>query len=315
VAHARSPAPGSPGRCDAPDATDAVGLGGAGRPRVGVVGAGRVGSSLGAALAAAGYPVLAVTALSPASRARAAALLPGVPVHPDPAAVARVADVLLVAVGDDALADLVAGLAASGALRPGQTVVHTSGAHGLAVLAPAAAVEARVLALHPAMTFTGTTADSDRLPGCRWGVTGESALAGRLVADLGGVVVPIAERDRPAYHAALAHGANHLVTLVVQAAEVLHAAGVTDTDGMLRPLLSAALDGALTHGEAATTGPAVRGDAASVAAHLGVLPASTLPSYAALARDTARRAAARGVLPVAAADAVLAALDAASVPA
>ena len=73
---------------------------------------------------------------------------------------------------------------------------------------------------------------------------------------------------RTLYHAGLAHGANHLVTLVTEAMEMLAAAGADDPAGTLRPLLTAALDNALEQGDAALTGPIVRGDVNTVRAHL-----------------------------------------------
>ncbi|MFI7576217.1 Rossmann-like and DUF2520 domain-containing protein [Micromonospora sp. NPDC049497] len=268
---------------------------------VGVVGAGRVGAVLGAAFAAAGHRVVAAAAVSGASRARLALLLPGVP-RRSATAVARAADLLLVAVPDDALAGVVSGLARSGALRTGQVVAHTSGAHGLSVLAPAVEVGARTLALHPAMTFTGTPDDLPRLAGISYGVTAPAELrplAARLVADLGGVPEWIAEPDRPLYHAALAHGANHLVTLVNEAADRLRDAGVEQPEKVLAPLLRAALENALRLGDDALTGPVSRGDAGTVERHLArlgaVAPESVAP-YLALARRTADRAIAAGRL-------------------
>ncbi|BCB85632.1 hypothetical protein Psuf_029450 [Phytohabitans suffuscus] len=152
---------------------------------VGVIGAGRVGAVLGAALGQAGHTVVAASGSSPASAARMARLLPDTP-RRTPAEVARAAtDLLLIAVPDDAIAPLVAGLT----FRAGQVVAHTSGAQGLAVLEPAAAQGGRTLALHPAMTFAGTGDDLSRLPGTAFGVTappGLRPLATRLVADLGG---------------------------------------------------------------------------------------------------------------------------------
>ena len=97
---------------------------------------------------------------------------------------------------------------------------------------------------------------------------------------------------RSLYHAGLAHGANHLVTLVAQAMELLGAAGADDPAAILRPLLGAALDNALTDGDAALTGPIVRGDVNTVRAHLAEISATapdTLPSYVALARATLDR--------------------------
>ncbi|MGH3444863.1 MAG: Rossmann-like and DUF2520 domain-containing protein [Nocardioidaceae bacterium] len=275
--------------------------------RVGVIGAGRVGAVVGAALREAGYPIAAVAGESTASRTRIQNLLPGVRVD-KPTAVARSCDLLLLTVPDDMLANVAAMLSASGAIRPGQVVVHTSGKHGLAVLEPAAARGARVLAMHPALTFTGTGVDLARLPGCVYGVTATPdtrPLAEQIAADLDGSVMWVPEAGRPLYHGALAHGANHLVTLVAQAMELLEEAGVSDPAATLRPLLTAALDNALAVGDAALTGPIVRGDVETVRAHLRDIAATapdTLESYVALARATANRAVLDGrLLPIRAA--------------
>jgi predicted short-subunit dehydrogenase-like oxidoreductase (DUF2520 family) len=250
---------------------------------------------------------VAVAGESPASRTRIETLLPGVPVD-KPSAVARSCDLLLLTVPDDMLGNVVAMLSASGAIRAGQRVVHTSGKHGLAVLAPAAELGAEVLAMHPAMTFTGTDVDLARLSGCVYGVTATldtHELAQQLVADLGGTVVWVPEDRRTLYHAGLAHGANHLVTLVAQAMDLLSASGAEDPAATLRPLLNAALDNALSYGSAALTGPVVRGDVETVRAHLADIAASapeTLESYVVMARATANRAVLDGrLLPIRAA--------------
>ncbi|HEX7738472.1 MAG TPA: DUF2520 domain-containing protein [Marmoricola sp.] len=282
--------------------------------RIGVVGAGRVGAVLAAALRAAGHEVVSVAGESTASRSRAAALLPGVPMA-KPTDVARSCDLLLLTVPDDMLANVVTSLVGAGAIRAGQVVCHTSGRHGLSVLAPAVAIGARPIAMHPAMTFTGTAVDLDRLSGCVFGFTTEPverALAEALIADLHGVAMFVPEERRTLYHAALAHGANHLVTLVSQAMGLLTAAGAEDPAATLRPLLTAALDNALDQGDAALTGPIVRGDVNTVRAHLADITATapdTLPSYVAMARATADRAVIDGrLLPIRARQ-IMAALD------
>ena len=268
------------------------------REPLGVVGAGRLGSVLAAAWRAAGYPIAAVSARSAAARGRAAALLPGVPVVTEPAEVLHAAAVVLIAVPDDALPGVVAGLAPS--VRPGQAIVHGSGAAGLAVLSPLAGAGAVRIALHPAMTFTGTADDLPRLAGCPFAITADEparALAERLVTDLGGRPVWLAEQQRVAYHAALCHGANHLVTLVAQAQDVLAAAGIDDPSALLRPLLEAVLANALRLGDEALTGPVSRGDAGTVHRHLDAL-AGIDPAIARTYRDlafaTAVRAAGMG---------------------
>jgi predicted short-subunit dehydrogenase-like oxidoreductase (DUF2520 family) len=275
--------------------------------RVGVIGAGRVGAVLAAALRARGHEIVAVAGESDASMRRVAELLPGVPVD-KPTAVARASDVLLLTVPDDMLDNVVTQLAASGALHSGQYVVHTSGSHGLQVLEPAVRVGARAVAAHPAMTFTGTARDLERLSACVFGVTAghaERDWAQQLVEELGGEVMWVPEDRRSLYHAGLAHGANHLVTLVSQAMELLGAAGADDPSAILRPLLVAALDNALAEGDAALTGPIVRGDVNTVRAHLAQISATapdTLPSYVALARATLDRVVTDGrVLPIRAA--------------
>jgi predicted short-subunit dehydrogenase-like oxidoreductase (DUF2520 family) len=274
----------------------------AARLTVGIVSAGKVGSVLGAALDRAGHDVAAVAAVSRASRRRAAALLPGAAVR-DPLAVAAHCSLLVLAVPDDALGPLVAGLAATGPVRPGQLVAHTSGRHGLEILAPLAVQGALPLALHPAMTFAGDPdTDLARLSGAPFGVTAPEELrpAGEaLVMEMGGEPFWVPDSARPLYHAALAHGANHLVTLVCQAVDALAQAGVERPERVIAPLLMAALDNALGRGDAATTGPVVRGDAGTVASHLAVLGEQVpqaVPAYLALARATADRALAGGRL-------------------
>src|SRR6266487_3629090 len=108
------------------------------RLRVGIVGAGRVGAVLGAALGRAGHHLVAVSAVSTASRRRAERLLSHVPIAA-PDEVVTSSDFVLLAVPDDALRPLVAGFAATGAWRAGQIAAHTSGAHGIGILDPAAA--------------------------------------------------------------------------------------------------------------------------------------------------------------------------------
>lgn len=264
----------------------------AARPRVGVVGAGRVGAVLAAKFRAAGHPIVGVSGGSAASRLRVQTLLPCVDLVAPSEVVAR-ADIVVIAVPDDALAAVARTLAPHS--RPGQIVLHTSGRHGLAPLQPFADRGAKVIAFHPAMTFTGTEVDLPRT--CAFGLTAQPAdrpIAEALVAELGGTPEWIDEADRITYHAALAHGANHLTTLVAQAMETLREAGVDEPAAVLRPLLTASLENALAYGDAALTGPVARGDVNTVRAHTETLDGDVLATYVALARATAARAAASG---------------------
>ena len=283
------------------------------RLAVGVIGTGRVGAVLGAALARAGHRVVAAYAVSAASRQRADALLPDV-VLATPPEVFAASDLVILAVPDDALPGLVEGLVATGSIRAGQIVLHTSGRYGADVLEPATRLGALPLALHPAMTFTGTAVDLERLAGAMFGVTAPEPLwpiAEALVVEMGAEPMRIAEGDRTLYHAALAHGANHLVTLVNDAMDLLRDAGVAEPDRTLAPLLSAALDNVLRQGDAALTGPVARGDASTVAQHVAAIDEvapEAVAAYVALARRTATRALASGRLRAADAEPLLDAL-------
>ncbi|WP_242491756.1 pantoate--beta-alanine ligase [Actinomyces minihominis] len=243
--------------------------------RVGVIGMGNVGPAIASSLRAAGARIVGVSARSAAARDRADAMLPGVPLLTEDE-VGRQAEILFLAVPDGQIQAVTEHLVASGGIRPGMVVAHLSGAVGLDPLAAASAIGAIPLALHPAMTFSGTSLDVRRLQGCPIAYTSSELarpVALALIEYLGGVPLRLDEADRPRYHAGLAHAANHLVTLLVQAQDVLESAGVDGPGEAMRPLVEAAVERALTEGIDGLTGPVVRGDDATVNAHIASLEA------------------------------------------
>jgi predicted short-subunit dehydrogenase-like oxidoreductase (DUF2520 family) len=280
------------------------------RLKVGIISAGRVGTALGVALERADHVVVACSAISHASRQRAQRRLPDTPVLPPPD-VAAGAELLLLAVTDSELAGLVSGLAATSAVRPGTIVAHTSGANGIGILAPLTP-RCIPLAIHPAMTFTGSDEDISRLPDTCFGITAADdvgyAIAQSLVLEMGGEPFCVREDARILYHAALAHAGNHIVTVLADALDALRAAlrgsellgqqCVDDQPGgiaerIVGPLARAALENTLQRGQAALTGPVARGDAAAVAEHLAALnqvDPQLAQAYRVNALRTARRA-------------------------
>lgn len=259
------------------------------RLKVGIVSAGRVGTAVGMALERADHVVVACSAISAASLRLASRRLPDTPVLAVPEVAAH-AELLLLTVPDSELPGLVTGLAATGAVRRGTIVAHTSGANGVTVLAPLADQGCVPLAIHPAMTFTGADEDVARLADTCFGITAADeigyAIAQSLVLEIGGEPFRVSEQGRTLYHAALAHGSNHIVTLMADALMALRAAlagegllgqePVADTPGglaerIIGPLARAALENTLQRGQSALTGPVARGDAAAVAAHLTAL--------------------------------------------
>jgi len=268
---------------------------------VAVIGTGRVGSVLGAALKRAGHKIVACTAISDISKLRAESLLPGVPIKSLTEAV-RDCDLILLTVPDDVLSELVRGLALAGAVSPGTFVVHTAGRYGDEVLDPLTAMGCLPLALHPVMTFTGTSVDLNRLNACPFGITTPDQLrpvAQALVVEMGADPIWVPRESRALYHAALSFGANNVMTLVNQTVDLLAGAGIEQPTDLIAPLFSAALDNALRDGDQSMTGPVIRGDVATVVQHLSVLSGqdpAVVQTYRALARLTASRALESGQL-------------------
>ncbi|WP_375483939.1 Rossmann-like and DUF2520 domain-containing protein [uncultured Mycobacterium sp.] len=272
------------------------------RLKVGIISAGRVGTALGVALERVDHVVVACSAVSEASRQRAERWLPDTQIASAPD-VAGSAELLLLAVPDTELAGLVSGLAATSAVQPGTIVAHTSGPNGIGVLAPL--TDCIPLAIHPAMTFTGSDDDIARLADTCFGITAADdvgyAVAQSLVLEIGGEPFRIREDARRLYHAALAHAGNHIVTVLADALDALRAAlpgelGLDDPDGIaeriIGPLARAALENTLEQGQAALTGPVARGDVATLASHLAALD-GVAPALAQAYRDNALRTAQR----------------------
>lgn len=288
----------------------------------GIISGGAVGIAVAEALTQAGHHIHGVVTPSERSRHRLAERLPGT--RAIELGEAAQAGLILLAVPDPVLPEVIAEVAKY--TGPGQLVAHTAGAFGCEVLQPITDTGAIPLALHPAMSFTGEPRDTERLPGCAWGITADSeegfAVAEVLIQTLGGVPVRIPEHRRTLYHAAMAHAGNHLVTVLADAQRMMdyvlagHApemgeqAGVgavgdyaagnrtvghySESAVLLRSLAAAALDNALVERMDALTGSVARDDAPAVLRHLdaiGQLPDPAGRGLQRAYRDLSRRTA------------------------
>jgi len=227
---------------------------------VGVIGAGAVGPVLGAALAGAGHAITGISAISERSRDRAEAMLPRVPVLPIPEVIER-SELVLLAVPEPELAGLVAGLAATGAWQPGQLVVHTAAGHGVRVLQPATAAGCIPLAIHPAMSFTGTSLDLARLSESYFAVTAPAPvqpIGQALVVEMGGEPIIVAEGDRRLYAEAIATASDFSSAIVGQATGMLASLGVDEPGLVLGPLVRSSVENALTRATAGGAGADAR---------------------------------------------------------
>jgi predicted short-subunit dehydrogenase-like oxidoreductase (DUF2520 family) len=253
---------------------------------VSIVGAGRVGTAVAVLLQRAGHRIAAVAGRE-ATAGRAAAYLSGVPVLPAEEAAAQ-GELVLIGVPDDEI-ERAAGRIA-GAIRPDAWVAHLSGARGLDALGPARTT--RVVAIHPLMTVPDVESAIERIPGATTAVTAATdegfALGERVARDIGAAPFRLADERRALYHAAAVFASNYVVASAGVAEELLREAGVPDPGAALLPLARATLDNIARLGPGdALTGPAVRGDAGTVARNLQALRTyapHAVPAYVELCR-------------------------------
>ena len=218
-----------------------------------IIGPGRAGTSLAAALSARGWEFAGFLGR-----------------HDELAGAAAGVDLLVIATPDDAVAEVAAVVVPS----PGTTVAHLSGSLGLDALAP----HPLRAAVHPLVPLPNGEVGAARLgSGVTFAVAG-APLARDVVTSLGGRMVEVADRDRAAYHAAACIAANHVVALLGQVERVAASVGL-DLESFL-PLTRAAVDDVAALGAgAALTGPARRGDWATLSRHLDALPRSERLGY------------------------------------
>lgn len=263
---------------------------------ISIVGAGRVGATLGKRLRELGWRIGAVVTRSAATARAARHTIGAGTAQGHHSAEICNADVVLMAVPDTQIAKVASTLARiAGRACRGKVVLHTSGALDSSSLAPLARLGARTGSLHPMQTFSGRGAPN--LKGVVFAIEGHPRarrVAAQIARQLGGVPVTIEGSGKPAYHAAGALAAGHALALIEAATRILIAQGFSRRRavGALLPLTRQMLENFERHGpRAAWTGPIARGDFAVVAQHAKALrrfPREFAQAYAALARLSAR---------------------------
>ena len=272
-----------------------------GTPIIGIVGAGAVGTALGVALTRAGWPVHAVASRDPGRRERFRSLVDVSRVFADPEPILDEVELIILAVPDDAIAPLAASLRMYG----GQAMIHTSGALGAEVLAPAMAAGTQIGAFHPLVAFADTERAVEALHGATVAIEGDDQLASMLAAmaeALGATPVRLAPGSKAAYHAAAVLAAGGFVALLDAIAELGRVAGLDEAGSLAiyGPLIEGTLGNARALGiRAALTGPMTRGDVGTLEAHLetlGLHAPNVIPLYVAAAGREIDLGEARGAL-------------------
>lgn len=221
-----------------------------GRLSVGIIGAGPVGTVLGQALAAAGHRIVGIATTSQENAERAESLLPDVPVISVPD-ILESADLVLLAIPANQIAPTVAGLAEANMWRSGQLVAHTAGEFGIDVLAPATKQGVIALAIHPAMSFTGTSIDLTRIRESHFGVAAPAIalpIAQALVIEMGAEPFVISEENRATYFEAISVATSFSAMIVNQAIGLLETAGIDNARGVLGPVFRSSVEQAIAEG-------------------------------------------------------------------
>jgi predicted short-subunit dehydrogenase-like oxidoreductase (DUF2520 family) len=253
-----------------------------------LIGAGRCGLGLAAAMCAAGLPMVGIVSRSATSRRRARRLLPGVPVWPLRAPLPA-ASCYLVTVADDALAETAAAIAPMLAHTTTRAVIHTSGLHPAAILQPCGGARTAIGSLHPLFPFPPPSRRPPNLAGAFAAIEGEPAAertAYQLARRLQMRPRRLPTHVKPLYHAAAAVASNLTHVVIALAKETLGCAGFRPAEvrAALAPLVHASCGAALVaRGLERLTGALARDDAATVAAHLAALPDDVASAYRAVA--------------------------------
>ena len=263
-----------------------------GLPKVFMVGAGPVATSLAGALAAAGVPVLGLWGRTPATLSAAAALaqVPGYSSPQPPVDQVREAEIVVLAVRDAAISEVAAGLLATGHLASRPVLLHCSGSMSAArAFTGVAEHVAGIGLLHPLRALArGVVVKT--MSGTTFGVQGDvagRAAAESLCAALGGRILSLTAEQMPGYHAAAAMASNYIVALMDVAAALLEAEGVDPevASSAFLELAAGALQNVQSRGlPNALTGPIRRGDRPTVAGHLQAIDKS-LPAASDLYRE------------------------------
>lgn len=233
-------------------------------PSIRIIGGGRAGTAFSLALPQVGWEVRPI----PERQA-------------DLSAAAEDVDLLVLATPDDVIEEVAKVVSP----RADTVVAHLAGSLGLDVLAP----HPRRAAVHPLMSLADGPTGARRLLGGGWFAVAGDDLATRLVADLGGRPFTVADEHRALYHASAVVASNHLVALLGQAERIAAAADVPFE--ALLDLVHSTIANVVELGPAAAlTGPAARGDRATIDRHLAALADDERDAYRVMAEQAARLA-------------------------
>jgi len=252
---------------------------------IAIIGLGKAGTAIGYLLRQAGYPIVAVAGRSRASLRNRIGYTGGKAFTADAdAEAASLATCIFITTPDDTIAAVCRAIVQEGGIKPGDKVVHMSGAGGIDLLDAARQAGAKAASIHPLQSFADIEGAIRNIPSSTFGITADEDLrdwSAGLVRELGGIPVEIPEAVKPLYHAAACVASNYLTTLIHTVEEIYLSLGLNRNEAIRAfwPLLAGTLKNIETKGSVrALTGPIARGDVGTIGQHIRVL-SETLPEY------------------------------------
>ncbi|HWP98148.1 MAG TPA: Rossmann-like and DUF2520 domain-containing protein [Syntrophomonadaceae bacterium] len=240
--------------------------------RIGIIGAGVVGTAVGVVLHSKGFEVTGIYDVKPESTMALVERI-GCAAFPTPQEVSRSADILFITTSDSCIQAVADELAERQAFHEGQVVLHMSGAHSSEILDKAKRFEARVLSVHPLQSFASLDQAIENLPGSVFSIEGDVGAQDQavvIVKALGGEHFFIDRKSKPLYHAGACVVSNYLVTIVGLGVKLLEATGISGAVAIkaLMPLITGTVNNIQSIGvPQALTGPVARGDLSTVQKH------------------------------------------------
>jgi predicted short-subunit dehydrogenase-like oxidoreductase (DUF2520 family) len=267
--------------------------------KTGFIGAGKVGTALAVLLSRKGYKVVSVYDQDEVAANAMAKQINGCCTCDSAQQAASTSELVFITTPDS----VIPAIAAAIKWKPGQGVIHCSGADSTAILEPANESGALVAAFHPLQTFAGAKEAMENIPGSTFSIEASEPLLSvlkKIANDLGGNWITLEASDKAAYHAAAVFASNYLVTLVKMSTDLWKTFSVPTDQAVtaLLPLLKGTIHNIETIGlPDCLTGPIARGDAGTVSKHLKTIKEKSpalLTSYKELGMQTIPIAAAKG---------------------
>lgn len=285
--------------------------------KIAIVGAGNLGTALGILLKELGYPLVGVVSRTVESARRGGEALEA-PWDTAYMPLLGGAGVIFITTPDRAIAPVCREMAGAGAFKPGDLVIHTSGAHSSEILGPAREKGAAVMSVHPLQTVPSPQAGVRNLPGSYFAVEGDGEglpLVRGVIAGLGGHLVEVPTGLKPLYHASACVVSNYFVAVVRLGLSMMERIGLEKEEALaaLLPLIQGTMQNIREVGvPQGLTGPISRGDAPTLQGHLEVMARSMpeiIPLYRELGRYTVQVSLEKGSLDRGQAEQVIKALE------